>query len=62
MQLSIPICLLIAVAAYLLLIRGIDKKFDFNSLHFERTNWTWQEVVALIVFIGVVICWLVVGI
>ena len=62
MQLSIPICLLIAVAAYLLLIRGIDKKFDFNSLHFEKTNWTWQEVVTLIVFIGVVICWLVVGI
>jgi sodium-dependent dicarboxylate transporter 2/3/5 len=62
MQLSIPICLLIAVAAYLLLIKGIDKKFDFNSLHFERTNWTWQEIVALIVFIGVVICWLVVGI
>ena len=62
MQLSIPICLLIAVAAYLLLIKGIDKKFDFNSLHFERTNWTWQETVALIVFIGVVICWLVVGI
>ena len=62
MQLSIPICLLIAIAAYLLLVRGIDKKFDFNSLHFERTNWTWQEIVALIVFIGVVICWLVVGI
>ena len=62
MQFSIPICLLIAIAAYLLLIKGIDKKFDFNSLHFERTNWTWQEVVALIVFIGVVICWLIVGI
>ena len=62
MQLSIPICLLIAAAAYLMLIIGIDKKFDFKSIHFDRTKWTWQEVVALLVFIAVIICWLVVGI
>jgi sodium-dependent dicarboxylate transporter 2/3/5 len=62
MAYSVPICLLIAVVAYLLLIIGIDKKFDFTSIHFERTKWTWQEVVALIVFLAVVACWIVVGI
>ena len=62
MAYSVPICLLIAVVAYLLLIIGIDKKFDFTSIHFERTKWTWQEVVALIVFLAGVVCWIVVGI
>lgn len=62
MQYSIPICLLIAAAAYLLLIWRVDKKFDFNAIHFEYSEWTWQEIVALIVFIMVVLCWLVTGI
>lgn len=62
MTYSVPICLLIALAAYLILIAGINKEFDFKSIHFNRTKWTWQEIVALLVFIAVIICWLVVGI
>lgn len=62
MAYSIPICITLALIAYFLLTRKIDKNFDFSKVAFERSKWTWQEIVSLIVFAGVVICWLVVGI
>lgn len=62
MQYSIPICLLIAGIAYLLLIIGIKRDCNFSNIHFEKTKWTWQEIVALIVFIAVILCWICVGI
>lgn len=62
MAYSIPVCLLIAVIAYLLLTFGIRKDFDFSKVSFIKSKWTVNEIIATIVFISVVICWLIVGI
>ena len=62
MKYSIPVCLIIAVFAYLLLAIKIDKNFDFTKVSFQQTKWTGKEIFASIVFIGVIICWLITGI
>lgn len=62
MKYSIPVCLIIAVFAYLLLAIKIDKNFDFSKVYFQQTKWTGKEIFASIIFIGVVICWLITGI
>ena len=59
---SLPVCLLIAAIACMLLMLGIKKDFDFTKVSFTKSKWTFNEVIATLVFIAVVICWLVVGI
>lgn len=62
MAYSLPVCLLIAAIACVLLMLGIKKDFDFTKVSFTKSKWTFNEVIATLVFIAVVICWLVVGI
>lgn len=62
MKYSVPMCILIAIAAYLLLIFKIDKSFNFKNIHFKQTEWTDKEIISLTVFILVVICWIITGI
>ena len=62
MAYSLPVCLLIAAIACVLLMLGIKKDFDFTKVSFAKSKWTFNEVIATLVFIAVVICWLVVGI
>lgn len=62
MKYSVPVCLIIAVIAYLLLIYKQDKNLDFSKVSFKNTKWSWQEIVATVVFGLVVICWLLIGI
>lgn len=62
MAYSLPVCLLIAAIACVLLMLGIKKDFDFTKVSFTKSKWTFNEVIATLVFIAVIICWLVVGI
>lgn len=62
MAYSLPVCLLIAAIACVLLMLGIKKDFDFTKVSFTKSKWTFNEVIATLVFIAVVVCWLVVGI
>jgi sodium-dependent dicarboxylate transporter 2/3/5 len=62
MAYSLPVCGLIALAAYLLLIIGVPKHCDFSNVSFAKSKWTFNEIAATIVFACVVLCWLIVGI
>ena len=62
MKYGVPVCLLISVVAYCLLIFKVNKNFDFTKVHFEKTPWTRNEIIALVVFIAVVICWFITGV
>lgn len=63
MRLSLPICLLIALAAYILICFVVRKAEINPELSFERGGkWTAKQLVSLLVFLAVVVCWLVTGI
>ena len=62
LKFGLPIGILLAAAAYLILCIGIKGNYNFSTVKFERTKWTGQEVFAVLVFIAVVICWLIIGI
>ena len=59
---GLPIGLILALAAYGLLSIGIENKYDFSGVKFEKTKWQSKEIFSVIVFIAVVVCWLIIGI
>ena len=59
---GLPIGILLALAAYGILCIGIKGNYNFKNVSFEHTKWTGKEIFSVVVFLGVVICWLIIGI
>ncbi len=62
MKYSIPVGAIIAIITYLLLVYKLPKKPIYVSDNFVKTSgWNKQNITAIIIFIGVVLCWVLPG-
>lgn len=59
---SLPIGAILSVCAYLLLTFRVPASCDFTNLHFVNSKWTKKEYFSVIVFLGVILCWMLTGI
>ena len=62
MKISIPAGVIIAIVAYMLLIARVDKNSNVSAVAFENSKWTKNEIISVVVFAAVVVCWMIVGI
>ena len=59
---GVPVCLVLSAAAYGILIIGMKDDYNLRSISFEHKSLEKKELVSVIVFSAVVICWLITGI